>query len=300
MRFVPNHKIDKHKWDNAITNLLPQFIYLQSFYLDIVTQNQWGAYINDDYSCLFPVHFDYRLGIKRLHQPSFSQQLGLFCGSHIAINEIDRFFGEITNPLKKINWQINSLWAPESIENCKRIERVTYTLNLNRSYETIEKDFSSNTRRNIKKAEQINQDVTEIDIEEFVQLIHSEKQRSGLRLKHILILEALIRELDRRNLLVLNGVRFQNSTIAAAIWINTPARVYYLHGVSTSLGMQNRSMFLLQKQLINRLSNQNSLLDFEGSMIPGIAKFFSGFGAMPETYYVLQKNTLPKLIARFF
>ena len=33
--------------------------------------------------------------------------------------------------------------------------------------------------------------------------------------------------------------------------------------------------------------------DFEGSMIPGVARFYAGFGANPETYFQLKFNRLP-------
>jgi hypothetical protein len=40
-------------------------------------------------------------------------------------------------------------------------------------------------------------------------------------------------------------------------------------------------------------------LDFEGSNIPGIARFYKGFGALPQTYYSLHQNRLPKLLQIF-
>jgi hypothetical protein len=35
------------------------------------------------------------------------------------------------------------------------------------------------------------------------------------------------------------------------------------------------------------------IFDFEGSSIPGVAKFYEGFGATNEPYSVIKKDNLP-------
>ena len=52
-------------------------------------------------------------------------------------------------------------------------------------------------------------------------------------------------------------------------------------------------MFYLLDQFIKMNAEKNIILDFEGSMIHGIAQFYEGFGALPETYFQLKFNRLP-------
>ena len=48
-------------------------------------------------------------------------------------------------------------------------------------------------------------------------------------------------------------------------------------------------MFLIINQLVKEYAEKNILLDFEGSQIEGIARFYKGFGAVNQPYYVLKK-----------
>jgi hypothetical protein len=51
-------------------------------------------------------------------------------------------------------------------------------------------------------------------------------------------------------------------------------------------------MFAVVNKVIKENSGQNKVLDFEGSMIEGIARFFQGFGAVAENYYRVQKSKI--------
>jgi hypothetical protein len=52
-------------------------------------------------------------------------------------------------------------------------------------------------------------------------------------------------------------------------------------------------MFRIVDELIRSYSNSNYTLDFEGSNIPSVARFFGGFGSRPEVYQNLSFNRLP-------
>jgi len=54
-----------------------------------------------------------------------------------------------------------------------------------------------------------------------------------------------------------------------------------------------RSMFLMFNELISEYAGTDKVLDFEGSEIPGVARFFKGFGAVKQHYYHLHINKLP-------
>ena len=50
--------------------------------------------------------------------------------------------------------------------------------------------------------------------------------------------------------------------------------------------------YLLDELFIARAGDQIKF-DFEGSNIPGLGRFYSGFGAIEEPYYNLKINRLP-------
>jgi len=84
-----------------------------------------------------------------------------------------------------------------------------------------------------------------------------------------------------------------NTLCAAAFFFFSGKRVTYLNAVSTEEGKNINAMHLIVDQFIKEHSGSALTLDFEGSIIPGIARFYNGFGALAEQYYSLKSNNLP-------
>ena len=84
-----------------------------------------------------------------------------------------------------------------------------------------------------------------------------------------------------------------NELCSAVYFCHWKDRIIYMNAASNEKGKEERSMYFLIDQLIQKYAGQNLLLDFEGSMIPGVARFYAGFGAKPETYFQLKFNRLP-------
>ena len=68
---------------------------------------------------------------------------------------------------------------------------------------------------------------------------------------------------------------------------------------SNQAGIEQSAMFLLVDTFIEKNAGKKQIFDFEGSNIPGVARFYAGFGATPETYYSVHQNRLPKLLQIF-
>jgi hypothetical protein len=83
-----------------------------------------------------------------------------------------------------------------------------------------------------------------------------------------------------------------NRLIAAVFVIYSGSRIYYLCPVSSAEGKQKHSMSLLVNEIIARNAGTDKILDFEGSSISGVAKFYAGFGAKPEFYPVWNRIKL--------
>jgi len=52
-------------------------------------------------------------------------------------------------------------------------------------------------------------------------------------------------------------------------------------------------MFFLLDEFIRKYAEKNVILDFEGSMIPGLARYYEGFGAIAGKYQQIISNHLP-------
>ena len=59
-------------------------------------------------------------------------------------------------------------------------------------------------------------------------------------------------------------------------------RITYLIPVASAFGKKNGAATLLVDQIIKKYRHSHQILDFEGSMISGVAKFYESFGAVYE------------------
>ena len=61
---------------------------------------------------------------------------------------------------------------------------------------------------------------------------------------------------------------------------------------STKEGYKQNAMAVIIDSIIREYAGRDVLLDFEGSDLPGVASFFSGFGASRRKYYQHQDRRL--------
>jgi hypothetical protein len=87
--------------------------------------------------------------------------------------------------------------------------------------------------------------------------------------------------------------------IASVFFVQSNQTVIYLAASSNPTGTEKSAMFLLIDTFIQNNAASNLILDFEGSNIPGVARFYAGFGGVPETYFSIHQNRLPKLLRIF-
>jgi hypothetical protein len=63
---------------------------------------------------------------------------------------------------------------------------------------------------------------------------------------------------------------------AVGFFIYSNNKACFILSVSSRKGKKSSAMFLLVDEFIKDFSGQNIILDFEGSNIPGIARFYEG------------------------
>ena len=84
-----------------------------------------------------------------------------------------------------------------------------------------------------------------------------------------------------------------NDLCAAAFFITSHSKTIFLLAVSNKNGKDKRAMFILIDDFIRKNADKKITLDFEGSNIPGVARFYSGFGASSCDYLSIRRNRLP-------
>jgi hypothetical protein len=106
-------------------------------------------------------------------------------------------------------------------------------------------------------------------------------------------LQKLFETLIARGAGTIYAMRTGREVIAAAFFAHSRTRTIYLVSASGRTGKEHRSMFRMVDAFIREYAGSGKILDFEGSNIPSVARFFGGFGAHPEIYQGINFSRLP-------
>jgi hypothetical protein len=287
--YLRNREIDKKKWDESVNNSVNGLIYAQSWYLDIVVP-QWEALIENDYETLMPLPAKQKYGIPYLIQPRYVQQLGIFSVRTVTEEVVMSFIKRIP---RKFIWSDFNLNSQNPVSHSRMCVRDNYELSLINNYHEIYNGYHENTRRNLKKALQSSLFVrAENEIHNFLSayLLNAKIKPDELTLKQLAGIMEYAMSVCCGEIVIVNGV--QGNVLAGAFFLKAMGRIIYLTSFNTEEGQKNAAMFPVIDFIVKKYAQQLLILDFEGSMIPGIARFFAGFGAAKVTY--------PRYIRKFF
>lgn len=296
IRFCKHKEIDKLKWDACIKDANNSLIYGYSWYLDIAAPS-WNAIILGDYDAVMPLPT-----VKKIftvaYQPFFTQQLGIFIKAGYEQSAgISEFIATIPKEYKYINICLNEKNDTGAKLNFELKKRSNYLLYLHQSYEQLFKGFSEHNRRYINKSKKNNLTISDTTYEQVVQFYIKNKgtDTDKVSLEDYERLKKLLGEAKQRGFVICKQVKDETGyCIACAVFYVHQKRIIYQIGTSNNVGRDLRAMYFLFDRLIHEYSEQNNLvLDFEGSDIDGVGRFFSGFGALMVPYHRLIANRLP-------
>jgi hypothetical protein len=254
--------------------------------------------VEGDYESVFPLVWNAKLfGIKRLYQPYLCQQLGLFSINNLSTTRIEAFINAIPKEYKHIDINLNDSNQLEKLEGFTVTEKPNYTLSLYPSYEKLYGQYSTNLKRNLKKAEKQNiYATTSIKPEDFVELVKTHQKEKGNIFPPALYHTALriIYNCQHRGIGFLMGAYNEKEELCAAVfWMSNGARFINLMNVTTDTGKESGAMHYLVDLFIQSNSGKPMFIDFEGSSIDSIARFYQSFGAENLPYYNIKQNKLP-------
>lgn len=285
------HKhIDFRKWDDTILSSANHLGYAYSWYLDIVSPG-WEALVTDDYEFVMPLPVKRKYKIPYLVQPVLTQQLGIFSKSEISDEVIQLF-------IKNIPYYSYELNMNERNFNTEVTKLPNYVLKLDNPYENIQQKYSKNTVRNIEKARKSDLRIVEkIGVDEFIDLF------SQVNPTAIAVIKSAYRPLltagTKNKMITISGAyNTKNELIAGICHFYSGKRIVCLLPVSNAEAKKTSAMFLMIDNLIRTFAGTDKIIDFEGSKIEGIARFYKGFGGENQPYYILKKFRPDFLVGR--
>jgi hypothetical protein len=291
VKYLANKNIDREKWDKCIAESPNRLIYAFSWYLDIVAF-KWDALVWNDYEAVMPLPYKSKLLFRHLYQPWLAQQLGIFG----KISGIDL---QVIEELLFRNFRYGHICFNSSnaefIEKKNITHRRNLVLPLNKPYTKLMAGYSKNHLRNIGKAKKASADIHEsLSIEDYLLLFRrsNQKQKVGWKKEHLVQLKQLIELGISGQHGGLVGIYYKEELLSATFYLNDNKRITWLLPVSSQKGYNSGAQFQLIDFIIKKHAGTEKLLDFEGSSIEGIARFYKGFGAKEETYFFYRYRNL--------
>lgn len=301
IKYIAHQNLDYRKWDACITDAFNGIIYAYSWYLDVVSPG-WDGLVEGDYETVMPLTKGRKYGINYLYQPFFCQQLGVFSIKKLDAAVVEQFLSSIPGSFRFIEINLNTFNKVSSGTFIGK-RNVTYELDLIRMYDKIQKAYATNTRRNIKKSSDAGVYLAKgNDPVQLVEIFRQNKIRELEKIK-----EPDYTNLQKIMTLALNhkigqlylAFNEKHEICAGAFFITSHRKSIMLLSASTREGKDKSAMFAVIDGFIKVNAERNITLDFEGSNVEGIARFYGSFGAKPCDYTTVKINRLPALVKLF-
>ncbi len=251
-----------------------------------------------------PLVFRKKIGINYIYPPYFTQQLGVFSCEIITTKKLKEFLNSIPKHFKYIEMHVNNENIFNVEQSYKLIKNKNHLINLNTDYDSLSAEYSENLLRNLKKSGKYNVKIIEnIKPDYIIDLFRKNKGREfkHLKNKNYKRLNRLIYELINKGLVKTYGVySTENNLSAGAIFLFYQNRVIFLFSAINEHARKIYAMPKIIDNLIKNFSNNQLILDFEGSNDYNLARFYKSFGSKEVNYYTIVMNRLPLLLKLSF
>lgn len=297
IKFLNHTKINKQKWDACIEASPDPCLFSYSWYLDAVAED-WGGLVLNDYEAIMPLAFRSKYSIAVVYQPFFTRYYALSAKGNVSDKMINEFLTSIPERFRHIEFNLKK--GKPAGKDYQLKERKFQVLDLNSTYEGLWQGYSDNTKRNIKKAQKAGLILKEgIAASEIVRLFKSTKgqELELLKAKDYVSLGKLMDVCVQKGMSESWAVyNKEKELLAAAFFMMEDHRFTYLKSGLTEKGKSLGAMHLLMDALIQKFSKTAMVLDFGGSSVESVARFYKSFGGKDYVYLQVKKDNLPGLI----
>ncbi len=288
MIWLDSKHIDIHQYQACLKNVAHPPFYYNPAVLNVLCKN-WGAFVQSNangYDWVFPVSYKKIGGWYYLNNPFFIQKFEVF--GEISNEELHELQKQIALKFIKIKANLATEFKLQNFQVHHVQSRTNCVLNLNSDYATLYANFAQNHKRNIQAAGDLkiiptnnpSQIITLFKTSEVGKLSnYSEKDYRRL---HQIITHPLCASFFE----VLEVHNSQNECIAGGIFAHFNQKITFIFSGNSPQGYQEKALFFLLNQSIQKYANQPILLDFEGSDKESLQRFYLGFGAQKQSYYL--------------
>ena len=293
IKSVLRDQIDHEKWDACVASTQSPQPYGFSWYLDRVSPD-WKGLIYGDYEAILPIFPAKKWSFSYTSRPYGTQSTGPY--SKIPLDhELLRAF--IQSAMQEVRYA-EFFIAPgvKAPEDLPVVHYSNFILDLSVGYEELKENYSKQIKRNLNKARKANisQD-SWVSVEEASLLWQRDVMpKTQVSLGQWKGLEKLLEFCHYQKRARILAVRDEfNQLVAAQIWVVWQGRSTLLLNASDDWGKDQGIPTWLIDTHIQEHAGKDHIIDFEGSSIPGLARFYSGFGSRDQPFSLHISNRLP-------
>lgn len=189
-------------------------------------------------------------------------------------------------------------WLPFFWRRYQSVVRYTYVIDTSAEWETIEGNFTSNVRKELKRSRQfVTLREEELAIDEFYNINKMSFERQGKEIPYSIEFVKNIYEAckNHHSGQVISAEDRDGNIHSAAFLIWDEKSLYYLLNGTNPEYKSSQANYYLINEGIKIAKEKGLLFDFEGSVIRPIERAFRGFGGEPKAYFRISKTFDPKL-----
>lgn len=293
LKYIPHVEIDFERWDRCVSGTAHPQPYGFSWYLNWVALT-WDALVYGDYEVVFPLFPREKNGILFTTRPYGIQAAGPYSTIPLSAQWLEKLMEEAMEHFTYGEFFLSpgvalpSHWTSEKYSN--------FVLSTKALYKELAAGYSAQTKRNLKKAQKSKLEFAQwATAQDVVRLWKQNTQeKTHITSENIDSLKKILEFCLYQKRGILMAVYDEGNTLVAGqIWVQFRGRSTLLLNASSSYGKECGAPTLLIDQMIQLHAGSDHMLDFEGSSIPGLARFYSGFGAHDEPFYFHVENNLP-------
>jgi hypothetical protein len=287
LQLLRSADIDRTRWDQGIAASSQPRITALSWFLDHACP-EWHALVDENYSILMPLPLRKKFGIRYVYPPFFIQQSGIFSPGDPDIKLTESLMQCIRKNFHYAEIYLHT-GHRELPQWMKAFPCSNLILQLNKNPDTLQSEYSGNLKRILKKSKSPEIKQGSGDCGALISLFRNEKgkylqtlQDDDYRRLHLIVEEAY-----RCGCVEHLYTGDAASPLSGAIFLKFAGRhVFFFSAASPTARAENHMHHLISSYIASH-AGRDEIMDFEGSSDPGLARFYSGFGAKAETYHLI-------------
>jgi hypothetical protein len=280
-------------------------VFSRDWWLDTVCGEKWDVLLYEEKGRIHAAMPLYLPLPKTVSMPPYTQTMGIWFAAEsgdtkytTALGKRRKIASAFVEELKTYNSFLQNFhyeitdWLPFYWAGYRQTTRYTYLLHHIRQTGRLWENMSLQVRRHITKATRQRLTVRPgIPAEDFLRVHALTFERQGRKPEHTDTLKRLIHVCTGQNRGDLWGAYDESGRLhAAAFTVRQESAACYLAGGADPALRSSGAQSLLLWEAIRHASAFTDLFDFEGSMIPGVERFFREFGAVQTPYFTISRG----------